>query len=88
MEYMTTRAETEPLVYISKAIAAAPMRSTPFCMVSRSDSAAKLRGSQESMAMFAMTLGPPVKPDCAATTSKAPSERMVIRAIHPPSGQP
>ena len=50
-----------------------PMSSTPFCMLSRSESAAKRCGSHESTAMFAITRGPSTKPVCAATKSSAPS---------------
>ncbi len=63
------------------------MRTTPFCMVSRSESDEKRLGSHESMAMFAMTRGPSMKPACAATRSRAPSEKIVTTASALPRGQ-
>ena len=87
MEYMMTRKLMLPPVSIMSSIAAMPMTSTPFRMVSRSESAANFLGNHESMAMFAMTRGPPMNPVCEATTSKAPSEKIMMKAIQlkPPS---
>ena len=64
-----------------------PIRTTPFCMVRRSESDEKRLGSHESIAMFAMTRGPSMKPAWAATRSSAPSERIVTRARTLPRGQ-
>ena len=50
-----------------------PMSMTPFCMLRRSESAAKRCGSHESTAMFAMTRGPSTKPACAAMKSSPAS---------------
>ena len=50
------------------------MSTMPLCVVSRSESAAKRCGIQESTAMLAITRGPSTKPACAATTSSTPSE--------------
>ena len=58
---------------MSAAIDVPAMRSTPFCMLSRSLSAAKRCGSQESTAMLAMTRGPSTKPACAAMKRSAAS---------------
>ncbi len=61
------------------------MSTIPFCVVSRSDSAANRRGIQLSTAMLASTRGPSMKPACAATTSRMPSENSVTTArIFPP----
>ncbi len=49
------------------------MSMTPFCMLRRSESAAKRCGSHESTAMLAMTRGPSTKPVCAATKSSPAS---------------
>ena len=46
---------------------------TPFCMLRRSESAAKRWGSHESTAMLAMTRGPSTKPACAAMKSSPAS---------------
>ena len=86
MENMTTSAETDPFVYQSSSSAAPPINATPLCMVSRSDSAENLWGSHESTAMFAMTLGPSMKPVCAPTSRSAASERSVRSANPPPAG--
>src|ERR1700674_3741213 len=87
IEYMTTRAATEPRVYIRRRIAATPIRRTPLRMVSRSERAANRWGNQESTAMLAMTRGPSTNPVWAATSKSAPSEKMVMKAIAFPIGQ-
>lgn len=67
---------------------AAPIQSTPFCIVSRSESAAKRCGSHESTAMFAITRGPSTKPACAATKSSAPSVTSVTTESPAPTRTP
>ena len=61
-------------------------------VVSRSDSAAKRCGTQESTAMLASTRGPSVNPACAATTSSIASEKSVSTTSSVPerktAGQP
>jgi len=49
---------------------------------------AKRWGSQESTAMLANTLGPSIKPVCAAIKSNKPSERIVILIIAWSMGMP
>ena len=63
------------------ATAAPPMMMMPLRIVRRSEKSAKRRGIQESTAMLAMTLGASMKPAWAATKSRAPSERMVTKAM-------
>ena len=58
----------------------------PFWVVSRSDSAANRRGIQLSTAMLASTRGPSMKPACAATTSRIPSENSVTTDSTRPPG--
>ncbi len=53
------------------------MSSTPFCIVSRSESCANRCGSHESVAMLAITRGPSMKPACAATKRSAASATSV-----------
>ena len=81
IEYITISAEIEPRVYRSRASAAVPTITTPFCIVNLSENAANLWGSHESTAMFAITLGASIKPAWAPTRSKAPSENIVTTAI-------
>ena len=64
------------------------MSTTPLRMESRSESAEKRWGSQESMAMLAMTRGPSTKPVCAATKRSAPSERSATQTKACPTGRP
>ena len=63
------------------------MSSTPFLMVSRSESAESACGSQESVAMLAMTRGPSRKPACAATKSSAPSLSSAAITNHLPKAK-
>jgi hypothetical protein len=67
------------------AIAAPPMMRMPLRIVSRSEKSAKRRGIQESTAMLAITRGASMKPAWAATKRRAPSERIVTKAIPLPA---
>ena len=63
-----------------------PIRSTPFCIVRRSESALNRWGRNESWARFAITRGPAMKPACAATKSSSASEAMVTTTYQWPNG--
>ncbi|MEK6589154.1 MAG: hypothetical protein AABZ11_00585 [Nitrospinota bacterium] len=54
-------------------------------MVRRFEREAKRCGNHESIAIFAITLGPSTKPVCAATIRSNPSDRMVIKANRYPA---
>ena len=62
MAYMVIRMMTEPRVNSIIRSADPPMSRIPLVIVRRSESNANERGSQESIAMFAMTRGPSMKP--------------------------
>ena len=65
------------------------MSSTPFCMVSRSESAEKRCGNHESTAMLAMIRGPARKPLWEATKSSRASEMSTrITKIRPGQVEP
>src|SRR5262245_56189748 len=79
IEYISTSVVTFPPVYHRAANAELPIKSIPLCVVSRSDKLENQWGTQESSAMLANTRGPSMKPACAATTRRAPSENIVSR---------
>src|SRR6266516_4521207 len=74
IEYSTTKCVTFPPVYTSASREAPPISSTPYDIVSRSESWLKRCGMYESTAMFAITRGPSMNPACPATTSSSASD--------------
>src|SRR5882724_12707488 len=79
IEYMTSKAETAPELAHRAARLLRPMSMIPFWEESRSDKLPNQCGTQESCAMLARHLGPPIKPAWAATTSNVASESTVIQ---------
>ena len=78
IEYMTSNADTAPELAHSATMLLSPINQMPFCEERRSERLPNQCGTQESWAILAKHLGPPMKPACAATTSNVASARMVI----------
>ena len=78
MLYSTTSTATSPWVHSRMLIAPNPIGKMPFWVTSRPDRLRNWRGTQESTAMFASTVGPPRKPVLAATNSSPASSSSTI----------
>src|SRR5215831_492374 len=88
IEYISTSVLVSPRVYSRVRNEAAEISVTPSFIVSRSERWANWWGSQESVAMLAITRGPSMKPVCAATNSSAVSAASVSTMNQRPSGSP
>ncbi len=64
------------------------MTSTPTLVTSRLERSAKALGTQRSIAMLAMTAGPPRKPVLAATSSRAAASARVSQMMNSSNAVP